>query len=67
MNFIELKIEIPSKEVEKTTAIAHMITSDGIYIEDYNKMEKDIMEIAHIDLIDENLKNKPRNISVLLI
>ncbi len=67
MNFIEIKIEIPSKETEKATAIAHMITSDGIYIEDYNQMEKDIIEIAHIDLIDENLKNKPRDISVLHI
>ena len=39
----------------------------GIYIEDYSDLETSAWEIAHIDLIDEDLINKDRKNSVIHI
>ena len=39
----------------------------GIYIEDYTALEQEVQEIAHIDLIDEDLLKKDRNIAYVHI
>lgn len=67
MNWIEIIIEVESKYTETVSAIAQLVTSEGIYIEDYSQLEKDIMEVAHTDLIDSELKNKSRDISKIHI
>ena len=55
MDWLEIKIRIPAEKVEEASAIANMVVPYGIYIEDYSDLEQGAWEIAHIDLIDEEL------------
>lgn len=57
----EIRISINSKDVDKASDIANMVVPYGIYIEDYSLLEDEVQEIAHIDLIDEELLQKDRN------
>lgn len=57
----EIKISINSKDIEKAGDIANMVVPYGIYIEDYSELENEVMEIAHIDLIDKDLLAKDRS------
>ena len=61
MDWTEVKININSKDVETAGNIAQMVVPYGIYIEDYSDLEQAAWEIAHIDLIDEDLLKKDRN------
>ena len=61
MDWTEVKININSKDVETAGNIAQMVVPYGIYIEDYSDLEQAAWEIAHIDLIDEELLNKDRS------
>lgn len=67
MNWTEIKISVPCDEVEKASAIANMTVPYGIYIEDYSDLEPMAQEIAHIDLIDEELIAKDRSHAVIHI
>ncbi len=60
MNFTEIIIKIPVKNIETASNIANMIVPYGIYIEDYSNLEDEINEIAHINLIDKDLLSKNR-------
>lgn len=61
MDWTEVKIHIDSKDVETAGNLAQMVVPYGIYIEDYSDLEQAAWEIAHIDLIDEDLLKKDRN------
>lgn len=67
MNWTEIKVTIPNAFTESASAIANMTVPYGIYIEDYSDLEESAWEIAHIDLIDEDLINKDRKNSVIHI
>ncbi len=67
MDWTEIKITVPQKRTEEAEAIANMVVPYGIYVEDYSELEKDAREIAHIDLIDEDLLNKDRTVSIVHI
>ncbi len=56
----EVKIAVNAADVDKAGDIATMIVPYGIYIEDYRDLEEQAWEIAHIDLIDEELLKKDR-------
>lgn len=56
----EVKISVKADDVEKAGDIATMVVPYGIYIEDYRDLEEQAWEIAHIDLIDEELLKKDR-------
>ena len=60
MEWTEITITVPNAELETAEAIAQMTVPYGIYIEDYANLEAEAMEIAHIDLIDEDLLKKDR-------
>lgn len=60
MDWTEVKINIDTKDVDKAGDIAQMVVPYGIYIEDYSDLEEAAWEIAHIDLIDEDLLKKDR-------
>ena len=64
-NWTEVKISVNSKDVDKAGDIASMVVPYGIYIEDYSELEKEAWEIAHIDLIDEDLLAKDRNKAIV--
>ncbi len=67
MNWTEIKISIPLEFTETASAIANMTVPYGIYIEDYSDLEQAAWDIAHIDLIDEELINKNRESSIIHI
>lgn len=65
MDWTEIKATVPTEQVDEAAAIANMTVPYGIYIEDYSNLEQDALEIAHIDLIDEELVNKDRTKSII--
>lgn len=60
MEWTEIIVSINRNDLETAEAIAHMIVPYGFYIEDYASMIEEVMEIAHIDLIDEELLKKDK-------
>lgn len=67
MNFKEITIIVDTSRLEEAEAIAEMASSCGIYTEDYSDMEEKAWEIAHIDLIDEELLKKDRSKALIHI
>ncbi len=67
MEYTEVKIYVPTGDTEKASGIAVMTVPYGIYIEDYSNLETEAWEIAHIDLIDEDLLGKNRDESIIHI
>lgn len=57
----EIKIAVNADDIDKASDIANVVVPYGIYIEDYRSLEQEVEEIAHIDLIDEDLLKKDRN------
>ena len=60
-SWTEIKISVDVKDIDKAADIANMVVPYGIYIEDYSALEEQVRQIAHIDLIDEDLLKKDRN------
>lgn len=60
-NWTEIKIEVNSADIDRAGDIANVVVPYGIYIEDYTNLEQTVEDIAHIDLIDEDLLKKDRN------
>ncbi len=60
-NWTEIKIEVNAADIDKASDIANVVVPYGIYIEDYTNLEQTVEEIAHIDLIDEELLKKDRS------
>lgn len=61
----EVKIEVPAEKTDLAGDIANMVVPYGIYMEDYSNLEEEAMEIAHIDLIDEELLQKDRTKAII--
>jgi len=61
----EIKISVNSNDIEIAGSIANMVVPYGIYIEDYSSLEEEILEIAHIDLIEEGLLEKSRSEGII--
>ena len=62
MNWTDIIIEVSKADMEEATAAATAVADSGLYIEDYSDMEKQVWEIAHVDLIEQELLDKPRDI-----
>ncbi|MBO5746826.1 MAG: 50S ribosomal protein L11 methyltransferase [Clostridia bacterium] len=67
MDWTEIKIKVPVTDTEEAEAIANMVVPYGIYVEDYSNLEQDALDIAHIDMIDEELLQKDRTVSIIHI
>ena len=67
MEWTEIQIRVPTADTEEAAAIANMVVPYGIYIEDYSDLEQGAREIAHIDLIDEDLLKRDRTVSCIHI
>ena len=61
MDFTEIILRVPVRDADTAGNIACMAARGGIYIEDYSHLEQEAHDIAHIDLIDEDLLQKDRN------
>lgn len=67
MNWTEIKVNVPVECTDEAAAICNMTVPYGIYIEDYSDLEEQALEIAHIDLIDEELVKSDRTKSIIHI
>ncbi len=61
MDWTEILVEVSADRIDEAAAIANMTVPYGIYIEDYSDLEQEVMEIAHVDLIDEDLLKQDRS------
>ncbi len=62
MEWTDIEITVPHAHSATAEAIATMVSNGGIYIEDYSDLEQQAWEIAHVDLIEQELLDKPRDI-----
>ena len=64
-SWTEIAITVDTKDIDTAGNIANMVVPYGIYIEDYSALEDEVMEIAHIDLIEESLLQADRTKGVI--
>lgn len=64
-SWTEIAITVPTKDIDNAGNIANMVVPYGIYIEDYSALEKETLEIAHIDLIEQSLLEKDRTKGII--
>ncbi|MDO4743457.1 MAG: 50S ribosomal protein L11 methyltransferase [bacterium] len=67
MNWNEIIIKVATEDCDVAAAIANVVVPHGIYVEDYSDLEQGAQEIAHIDLIDDQLLSKDRSQSYIHI
>lgn len=65
MDWTEVCIRVETARTDEAAAIANMAVPYGLYIEDYSDLEEGAREIAHIDLIDEELLTRDRSHSII--
>lgn len=67
MNWTEICIKVETKYTEQAEAIANMAVPYGIYIEDYSDLIEQSWEIAHVDLIEQELLDRDSRFSIIHI
>ena len=55
MEWTDISITVAKRDADTAEAIATMVANGGIYIEDYSDLEQQAWEIAHVDLIEQEL------------
>jgi len=65
MEWTDISITVSKRDAETAEAIATMVANGGIYIEDYSDLEQQAWEIAHVDLIEQELLDKPRDVVIV--
>lgn len=61
----ELTVKVKTEDTERAGNICTMIADAGIYIEDYSDIENEVWNIAHVDLIEQELLERDRNHSLI--
>ncbi len=67
MNWTEICIKVKTEYTDQVAAIANMSVPYGIYIEDYSDLVEQSWEIAHVDLIEQELLERDRSFSIVHI
>ena len=65
MEWTDIRLTVNKANADEAEAIATMIAEGGIYIEDYSDLEWQVEQIAHVDLIEQELLDKPRDIVII--
>lgn len=65
MEWTDITITVPRVAADTAEAVATAIASGGLYIEDYADLEAQVQAIAHVDLIEPELLQKPRDIVII--
>ncbi|MCI2047774.1 MAG: 50S ribosomal protein L11 methyltransferase [Faecalibacterium sp.] len=65
MDWTEICVTVPQHDAETAEAVATMLADGGLYIEDYSDLEAEVAEIAHVDLIEKDLLEKPKDRVIL--
>ena len=58
MEWTDIRLTVSKADAEAAEAVATMIAEGGIYIEDYSDIEEQVEQIAHVDLIEQELLDK---------
>ena len=61
-DYNEVVFTVDSDALDVAADIISVANTGGIYVEDYRNLEAEVEEIAHIDLIDEDLLQKDRSV-----
>ena len=64
MEWTDIRLTVAKADAENAEAVATLIAEGGIYIEDYSDIEQ-VAEIAHVDLIEQELLDKPRDTVII--
>ena len=67
VDYTEIVFSISPKDIDIAGDIANMAVKGGIYVEEYTNLEENVEQIAHIDLIDEELLKKDRSVAKIHI
>ena len=65
MEWTDIRLTVAKADAENAEAVATLIAEGGIYIEDYSDIEQQVAEIAHVDLIEQELLDKPRDTVII--
>ena len=65
MEWTDIRLTVAKADADSAEAVATMIAEGGIYIEDYSDIEQQVAEIAHVDLIEQELLDKPRDTVII--
>ncbi|HIX66328.1 MAG TPA: 50S ribosomal protein L11 methyltransferase [Candidatus Anaerotruncus excrementipullorum] len=65
MQYNEIKIKVATRDAQTAEAIANLVVPYGIYIEDYSDIEELAPQIAHVDLIEQELLERDRDHAVI--
>ena len=65
MQYSEIRIRVRTQDVDTAGAIAGLVVPYGFYIEDYSDIEELAPQIAHIDLIEQELLERDRTHAVI--
>ena len=65
MEWTDIRLTVSKADAEAAEAVATMIAEGGIYIEDYSDFEEQVEQIAHVDLIEQELLDKPRDTVII--
>ena len=61
-DYNEVVYTVNSDDLDTACDIAGAVNTGGFYVEDYRNLEQEVEEIAHIDLIDEELLSRDRSV-----
>ena len=61
----ELTVKVKTEDTERSAAICTMAADMGIYVEDYSDIEAEVWNIAHVDLIEQELLERDRTHSLI--
>lgn len=67
MDWTEIKIKVRTEDIDRASAIANMAVPYGIYVEDYSDLEEQAWKIAHIDLIEQELRDRDKSFGIIHI
>ena len=67
MEWTDIRLTVAKADADNAEAVATMIAEGGIYIEDYSDIEQQVAEIAHVDLIEQELLDKPRDTVIIQV
>lgn len=61
----ELTVKVKTDDTARASDICTMVADMGIYIEDYSDLESVVWDIAHVDLIEQELLERDRTHSLI--
>ena len=61
----ELTVKVKTEDTARASDVCTVIADMGIYVEDYSDLESTIWDIAHVDLIEQELLERDRTHSLI--